>query len=390
MMTRVFLKRGEEARILKGHPWIFDNEIEKVEGNPDVGEAVSVFSHTRRFIGSGFFNPNSRIRIRVYSREDEKPDRDFFQRRISDALSYRRSVLKRESYRLIFGEADLLPGLIVDKFGDYLVLQTLAAGVDRCKELIADALMDALKPRGIYERNDVQVRELEGLPLLTGNLRGSCPTETEIEENGVRFIVDIASGQKTGHFLDQTENHAAIAPIVADKRVLDAFCHTGGFGLHAAHYGAAEVVSVDISLKAIQYLTRNAELNGLSASVKPQVANVFDLLRGLEAKGERFDTIILDPPAFCKSRSMVKSASRGYKEINLRAMKLLTPGGFLVTCSCSYHILPRLFMDIIADAAADGRRSVRIVEIRGQAKDHPILSGYEESQYLKCLILQVM
>lgn len=384
------LKKGEEERIVAGHPWIFDNEIERIEGHPETGEGIPVFSSHRRFIGSGFFSPQSKIRIRIYSREDEKPDREFFMRRIAAAVAYRDLVVKRRSARLVFGEADLLPGLIVDKFENHLVLQTLSAGVDRYKGLIADALEAVVKPEGIYERNDAQVREFEGLSLLSGTLRGSCPAETEIEENGIRFLVDLAAGQKTGHFLDQAENHAAVAPFVSGRRVLDAFCHTGGFGLHAAAYGAAEVVSADISEKAIADLKRNAELNNLSGCIRPEVANVFDLLRGYEERRELFDTVILDPPAFCKSKSMLASASRGYKEINLRAMKVLRPGGFLVTCSCSYHMLPQLFINVIEGAAADVRKSVRIIEVRGQAKDHPVLAGYGESRYLKCLMLQVM
>ena len=389
-MTKVYIRQGREKRIKNGHSWVFDNEIEKIEGESSPGEIVDVYTFKNRFLGRGYINPKSKITVRILTREREEIDREFFRRRIVDAWEYRQRLMDTTSCRVIFGEADFLPALIVDKFGDYLSVQTLALGIDRYKDLIVELLDEIIKPQGIYERNDVQVRELEGLEQKKGFLKGNFETSIDIIENGIKMTVDIENGQKTGHFLDQKENRAALKPYVKGGRVLDTFTHTGGFALHAAHYGASEVVAVDISEHAIEYVEKNAKLNGFDEKIKGVVGNVFDVLKEYQIKGEEFDVVILDPPAFCKSRSALESAYRGYKDINLRAMKILKSGGFLITCSCSHYMIPDIFMEMVRDATRDARKTIRLVESRTQGKDHPILIGADESLYLKCMILQVI
>lgn len=290
---------------------------------------------------------------------------------------------------MVFAESDFLPALIVDKFSNYLVMQTLALGIDRYKYLLADILDDIIKPDGIYERNDVPVRELEGLDQRKGYIKGEFDTNVVMVENGIKFLVDVANGQKTGYFLDQKENRAAIQPFVKGAKVLDCFTHTGAFALHAAHYGAAGVLGIDISEHAVEFARKNAALNGYEDVCQFEVGNTFDVLRKYHKEKNTFDVVILDPPAFTKSRDTVENAIRGYKEINLRAMKIIRPGGYLITCSCSQHIEPELFMDILYTAAIDAKRDVRVVERRSQAKDHPVLLSSKETEYLKCVILQV-
>lgn len=389
-MVNVILRKRKNRRIENGHPWIYDNEIFKIEGTVKPGEIVNVLNHSRAFIGRGYINPNSKIQIRILTREEkEQIDREFFYRRIRDAWEYRKRFSDPGSCRVIFGEADFLPGLVVDKFGDYLVLQSLALGIDQYKELIVELLDEMIQPKGIYERNDVPVRELEGLQQQTGFLKGEFPTTVQMEENGIKMWVDVAEGQKTGYFLDQKENRAAIESVVKGARVLDCFCHTGSFTLHAVHYGAQEVTAVDISEHAVAFVKQNVALNGFADRVKYEVANAFDLLREYEASGEQFDVVILDPPAFCKSASAIEGAKRGYKEINLRGMKIVKPGGFLVTASCSHYMYPELFTEVILDAAADAGKQLRLVNSGYQAKDHPILMNFRESLYLKFYIYQV-
>lgn len=388
------LRRGEEERLKNGHPWVYRTEIASINGTYTPGDIVAVEDYRGRFIGRGYINPASMITVRIltYSRKEEI-DTAFWRRRLTAALDYRRRVLAgtgTDAYRVVFGEADFLPGLIVDKFGSYLVVQTLALGIDRFKETLVEILDELLRPAGIYERNDAPVRELEGLELRTGFLKGPFDPLVIIQENGLKFYVDLAGGQKTGYFLDQRENRAALQSLVRGARVLDCFCHTGGFSIHAAHYGAWEVLGLDISLEAIATARRNAVLNGVDNLCSFEEANVFDALREFERRKERFDVVILDPPAFVKARKALEGAIRGYKEINLRAMKLLSPGGFLVTCSCSYHMPEDLFLEVIQDAALDAHRRLRLLAKRGQAPDHPILLGYDESHYLKCLLLQVI
>ncbi len=388
-MPKITLIPGKEKRVLSGHPWIFRSDIKHADSEIAPGSVVSVFASNGSFLAKAFYNPASQIALRVMSLQDEFIDEAFIRKRVSQALAYRRTFADLHSCRLIFAESDRLPALIVDSFGDVLVLQCLALGMEPFKQMIVSALVDELHPSGIYERNDVPVRSLEGLPQTTGVLYGTVPDRVEMMENGIRFLVDVKEGQKTGYFLDQKENRAAIAPFVRDRDVLDCFTHTGSFALHAGHYGAAKVTGVDISEYACSFAAENAALNGLSDRVSFTCANAFDLLSDASRKGERYDTIILDPPAFTKSRSTVDRAARGYKEINLRAMKMIRPGGFLVTCSCSQHILPHHFLSIVQDAAKDAHVQLRQVEYRTQGRDHPILPQAPETQYLKCGIFQV-
>lgn len=389
LMAKAFLVKNKEKRVEYGHPWIFRSDIENVEGEYNPGDVVDVFSAKRRFLGRGYYNPLSQISIRMLTRIDEKIDGDFLFDRINKAWNYRLRVADPGSCRVVFAESDFLPALIVDKFSDVIVIQTLALGIERFKAEIIDILNGLVKPRGIYERNDVPVRELEGMKQQKGFLSAPFDTKVEMVENGIRFFVDVENGQKTGYFLDQKENRAALKPFVAGGRVLDCFSHTGSFALHAAHYGAGEVLGVDISDHAVLCATENARLNGLEGAAAFKEANVFDFLRTVSDRKEIFDTVILDPPAFTKSRSAVEGAVRGYKEINLRAMKIIREGGFLVTCSCSQHVDNGLFMDIIYNAAQDTGKTLRLVEFRTQAKDHPILLASAETQYIKCAILQV-
>ena len=388
-MVNVILTKRKNRRIENGHPWIYDNEIFKIEGGVKPGDIVNVLNASRTYIGRGYINPNSKITIRLLTREDERIDREFFRRRIEQAWEYRKRFCDPASCRVVFGEADFLPGLVVDKFNDYLVIQTLALGIDQYKDIIVEILDELIQPKGIYERNDVAVREREGLDQRTGFLKGPFETNVQMEENGIKMLVDVAEGQKTGYFLDQKENRASIEPIVKDARVLDCFCHTGSFTLHSLAYGAKEVTAVDISDHAIDFVKKNVALNNFGDRVNYVVANAFDLLREYDERGEQFDVVILDPPAFCKSLSAVEGAKRGYKEINLRGMKIVKPGGFLVTASCSHYMYPEVYTEVLLDAAADAGKQLRLVEYRYQAKDHPILLNFRESLYLKFYIYQV-
>ncbi len=388
-MSDVFLKYGKEKRVYARHPWVFRSDIERADEDVQPGDAVRVLNSKGRFLAKALYNPNSQISLRIVSYRDEEINRAFIFQRIHEAIEYRRSFADLESCRLVFAESDRLPALIVDSFGGVLVLQSLSLGMERFKKDIVDALVEEMHPRGIWERNDVPVRKLEGLEMSTGLLYGDVPDMVEITENGVRFYVDVKEGQKTGFFLDQKENRAAIKPFVKGKRVLDCFTHTGSFALHAGHYGAEEVTGVDISGFACEFAKKNAKLNHLEDRVHFTEANAFDYLAEKSRSGEKYDVIILDPPAFTKTRSMIENAVRGYKEINLRAMKMIVPGGYLVTCSCSQHVLPGMFRDMVADAANDARVLLRQVEFRTQGRDHPILPASPETEYLKCGIYQV-
>ena len=388
-MAKVFLKPGKEKRVYSLHPWVFRSDIDHVDGRFFPGDITDIMSARGRFLARGFYNPNSQIAIRIMTYQDEPVDRELIFRRIHESIDYRKSFADLKSCRLVFAESDRLPALIVDSFDDILVLQCLALGMEQFKQDVVDALVQEMKPRGIWERNDVPVRRLEGLDLTTGLLFGEVPDRVQITENGVRFWVDVKEGQKTGFFLDQKENRAAIAPFVRDKTVLDCFTHTGSFALHAGHFGAKEVTGVDISEYACAFAAENAKLNGLENTVHFVTANAFDLLSEQSRGGEKYDVIILDPPAFTKSRSAVESALRGYKEINLRAMKMIESGGYLITCSCSQHVMPEMFRSMVLDAAKDAKVFLRQVEFRGQGKDHPILPYAAETEYLKCGIYQV-
>ncbi|MBR2796169.1 MAG: class I SAM-dependent rRNA methyltransferase [Clostridia bacterium] len=388
-MATVTLRKTRETRVRGGHPWIYASEIEKVDGAFENGDIVDVADFRGKFIGRGFYNPQSQISLRILTRNDEPCDRDFFARRIRDAWEYRKLLCDPMSCRLIYSESDFLPGLVVDKFADVLVLQSLSLGIERIKDMLCDLLMEIVQPAGIWERSDVPVRRLEGLEQVTGLLRGHVPDEVDMVENGIHFLVDVKQGQKTGFFLDQKQNRAAMAPLCRDARVLDCFCHNGSFALHAAKYGAKSVLGVDISEEALEVARRNAEINGFD-NVTFEARNCFDLLRELTDAGEKFDLVILDPPAFTKNKAAVQSAIRGYKEINLRGLKLVRPGGFLVTCSCSQHVLPEMFQDVVNQAARDAKKRIRLVEFRTQGYDHPILPQSVETKYLKTMIIQVM
>ena len=390
MSAKAILVPGREKRVYSRHPWIFRSDIDKTEGAITPGDVVSVYSARGKILAKAFYNPNSQIALRIMSWKDEEIDRALIFRRVHEAVEYRRSFADLKSCRLIFAESDRLPAMIADAFGDVIVIQCLALGMERFKQDVVDALVEELHPAGIWERNDVPVRKLEGMEMTTGLLYGEVPDRVEMTENGVRFLVDVKEGQKTGFFLDQKENRAAIAPFVKGKRVLDCFTHTGSFALHAAHYGAREVTGVDISEYACDFAAENARLNGVEDRVRFVTANAFDLLAEESREGKKYDVIILDPPAFTKTRSAVESAIRGYKEINLRAMKMVEPGGYLVTCSCSQHVTPDLFRKMVLDAASDARVLLRQVEFRTQGKDHPILPSSPETEYLKCGIYQVI
>ncbi len=388
-MAKVTLRKTRETRVRGGHPWIYASEIEKVEGVFENGDIVDIADYRGKFIGRGFYNPLSQISLRILTRNDEPCDRAFFARRIRDAWDYRKRLCDPMSCRLIYSESDFLPGLVVDKYGDILVLQSLSLGIERVKDMLCDLLMEIVAPSGIWERSDVPVRRLEGLEQTTGLLRGEVPDRVDMLENGIHFLVDVKHGQKTGFFLDQKQNRAAIAPLCPGARVLDCFCHNGSFSLHAAKYGAADVLGVDISEEALEVARENARINGFE-NVRFEAHNCFDLLRELTDAGEQYDLVILDPPAFTKNKAAVQSAVRGYKEINLRGLRLVRPLGFLVTCSCSQHVLPEMFQDIICQAARDAKKRVRLVEYRTQGYDHPILPQSVETKYLKTMIMQVM
>ena len=387
-MKDIILLPGKEKRVWSGHPWIFRSDIARTKGDPQPGDTVRVTASNGRFLAMAVYNPKSQIALRILSRKDETIDEAFIRAKVKAAVDYRRLFADLKSCRVIFAESDGLPAVIVDSFGDVLSLQCLCLGMEKYKDVICDALMDELHPQGIYERGDVPVRELEGLPLVTGVLRGTVPDKVEIVENGVKFLVDVKNGQKTGFFLDQKENRAAIAPFVKGKTVLDCFTHTGSFALHAARYGASHVTGVDISEFACECARENAALNGFD-NVEFVAANAFDFLKEKSVAGEQYDVVILDPPAFTKSRSAVEAAARGYKEINLRGMKLVKNGGYLITCSCSQHMLPNQFKDVVLSAAQDARVQLFQVDYRTQGKDHPILPAAIETQYLKCGIFRV-
>lgn len=391
----VTLKEGQGRAVKAGGPWVYDNEAASIEGAFDDGDIVTVVDFRGRFICQGFINRRSRLLVRVMSRdEDAVIDRDFLRKRVRDAWDYRKATVDTSCCRVIFGEADFLPGLVVDKFSDVLVVQSLALGIDRMKSTILELLTqvlaeDGVTVRGIYERSDAPVREREGLPLRAGFIGVPFDTKVEITENGVRYMVDVAEGQKTGFFLDQKYNRRAIWPICRNARVLDCFTHTGSFALNAGMAGAEGVLGVDASELAVAQARENAALNGLADRVKFQCADVFEFLPELIKKHERFDVVILDPPAFAKSRGAVKNAVKGYRQINLRALQLIKDGGYLVTCSCSHFVDAALLAETVHQAANNVRVRLRQVQARAQSPDHPILFGAEDSSYLKFFIFQV-
>ena len=391
-LNTLYVKKGFEKAIYDGHPWIYKNAIDRVRGDYGPGDLVEIKDWRGKFLGIGYINPASYISARILTRKKEDIDRRFWRKRLERALDFRKklNIDALDAYRLVFSEADFMPGLIIDKFNDYLVMQVLTLGMERLKETIVGIIVDLLPVKGIYQKNDIAVRSIEGLSMVDELLFGEVPDEVIINENGVQFYVNISGGQKTGHYLDQRCNRALLNPISRGARVLDAFCYTGGFGLNAANFGAKSVIGIDASEDAVRTARRNAELNELSEICEYEVANVFDRLRELEEKGLQFDLVVLDPPAFAKNKRAVEGALKGYKEINLRAMKILKSSGFLLTCSCSHHISWDLFEGIILEAAKDAHKSLRVVARTGQPSDHPVLMGFDESLYLKCLLLEVI
>jgi 23S rRNA (cytosine1962-C5)-methyltransferase len=380
----VILTRRGELRVRGGHPWVFRTDVKRAEGVAP-GALVRVLGPEGRPLGFALHSSRSEIRLRMVERSDTLPD-DFLRDRLTAALRFRESMAPGvRTCRLVHGEGDGLPSLVVDRYGEYLAIQTLSQGMEERKDAIVALLVELLAPRGIIERNDPRVRTLEGLEQRVGLLHGEVPETVEVEEGGLVLQADLWRGQKTGLFLDQRENHQMVETY-ARGRVLDAFCYQGGFALHAARV-ASNVLAADVSADALAHVAGNAARNGLD-NVTTREANAFDLLRELEHAGERFDTVILDPPAFAKSKAAVEKAYRGYKEINLRGLKLLRPGGTLVTCSCSYHVHEAEFEELLADAAADANATVTVVEKRRQARDHPVLLGVPETYYLKCFVLR--
>jgi 23S rRNA (cytosine1962-C5)-methyltransferase len=388
MKTVKVNKRGA-ARVKQGHLWIYRSDI--VEVDAAGGSVVTVKDERGNFIGQALFSDTSQIALRFLTQSTEEIDREWWRRRITEAAGRRHVPPETNAYRLIYSEGDLLPSLIVDRYADVLVLQTLSQGTDAVKSMLAEILIEEFAPRAVIERNDARVRELEGLPLIAGVIYGDSPAELEILQHGLRFRVEPLGGQKTGSFLDQRENRLAAriaAQTTKRQRALDCFTFNGAFALHLASV-CENVIGIDISADAVASAQQNAALNAL-ANVEFREANVFDALREMESAGERFDVIVLDPPAFAKNRASLKPAIRGYKEINLRALKLLNPGGVLITCTCSYHVSEELFIEIVAQAALDAHRRVQIVEKRIQATDHPVLLGMPETYYLKCVIAKVI
>ena len=388
MATVTVNKRGA-TRVRHGHLWIYRSDI--VDVDAEGGAVVKVRDERGNFIGQALYSAASQIALRFLTQTTEEIHRDWWRRRIREAVARRQVSADTNAYRLVYSEGDLLPSLIVDRYNDVLVMQTLSQGTETFKSLFAEILIEEFQPRAVIERNDARVRELEGLPLISATIYGDAPEEIEILQHGLRFVVSPGAGQKTGSFLDQRENRLAAraaAQTTTHGRALDCFTFNGAFALHLASV-CEEVVGIDISGDAVAAAKRNAQLNGMR-NVEFREANVFDALREMETVGERFDVIVLDPPAFAKNRASLKSAVRGYKEINLRALKLLHAGGVLVTCTCSYHVAEDLFLEIVDQAANDAHRRVQIIEKRMQASDHPVLLGMPETYYLKCVITRVL
>jgi len=385
----IYLQPKEEIRIEQGHPWVYGNEISQIKGQIKSGDIAYVYSSKGDFIGKGFLNTTSKIFVRILSRvEDEVIDETFFRNLIQKSNRARLDMGFKNSYRVLFAEADGIPGFIVDKYADYLSIQILSLGIDLRKDMFIDLLKDIFNPKGIYERSDVPVRKKEGLPLFKDTVYGVVPDLIQIKENDLIMEIDIKNGQKTGSFLDQQENHNALKPYVKDKIVLDCFSHIGGFGLHAAYHQAKAVTCLDISEHAVNQIKRNAELNHLN-QVDAYKADVFNELRAYQEQQKAYDVIILDPPAFAKKRDDIKKAYKGYKDINLQALKILNPDGYLISCSCSHYMTPQLFLEMLMDASHDAKRITQMIDFRIQSKDHPALLGSDESLYLKCITLKV-
>ena len=389
-MSKIILQAKKQGRIAGGHPWVYANEIGKTEGEYTNGDIVEVFDAHQHFLGKGYINDKSQIIVRLLSRNrDESIDENFFRRRLNEAWAYRQYIGYQKNCRVVFGEADGLPALVVDKFEDVIVIQTLSLGIDKWKTSIVNILSEIFNTEKIYERNDASVRELEGMHQQTGFLKAKFDTRFIMNQDGIKFWVDVAKGQKTGFFHDQRRNRLALQPFVKNASVLDACCYTGSFGMYAAKFGAAEVEAMDISADAINECKANAKLNNFE-QFKFSAVNVFDELKKRCAEKKQYDIVMLDPPAFTKSRKNLAAATKGYKEINLRGIQLVKPGGYLVTSSCSHFIYSEEFKNVIADAAGDAKRILRQVAYNAQSPDHPLIWNIPETHYLKCAILQVL
>lgn len=385
----IYLKKNEEKRIVAGHSWVYANEVERIEGKDKNGSLATVYSRDGRFIGKGYINHASKILVRIFIRNDADDDKALYIDRLKRADDYRRRLGYENCYRMVFAEADDLPALIVDKYGDVLVIQCLSLGIDLRKKMITECLVELFNPTAVYERSDVAVRKKEGLAEIKGELYGKTPGYCQIEENGIKMLVDVKNGQKTGYFLDQKENRfAARKYCKGAENVLDCFCNSGGFSLNAATV-AKSVTSCDISELALQNVRDNARANGIK-NITTLCGDVFEVLRSFRREKRFFDTVILDPPAFCKTADEVKDAYRGYKDINLTAIKIVKSGGFLLTCSCSHYMTLPLFEKMLIEAARESGRIIRSVEVKTQAPDHPSLLCAEETQYLKMFVLQVI
>jgi len=390
-MINVTLGPGKEKRVNAGHPWIYRSEIARIEGEPPPGAVAAVLDHRGKFLGQAMVNLRSQIAGRLLSRVEEPIDGTFVERRIREALARAgRSAAGSGGCRLVFGEGDQMPGLIADRYADLVVIQILTAGMDRLRDDVLGALRRVVQPRAIYERSDASARRLEGLELRKAFAWGTGETGVWMREGDLTFFVEVAAGQKTGFFLDQRDNRQVVRRLARGREVLDCFCYSGGFSISAGAGGAASILGVDISTEALSWAERSAAQNGLGACCRFVSANAFDHLRALGRERRRFGMVILDPPAFTKGREALAGALRGYNEINLRAMKLLDRGGILVTCSCSYHVDAATFLDMLRSAAADAHREFRLLELRTQAADHPILLAAKETQYLKCAILEAV
>lgn len=387
MAYEIYLKKNEEKRIIAGHSWVYANEVARIENKDKNGSLATVYSYDGRYIGKGYINHASKILVRIFIRNDENDGEELYMKRLKEADDYRLRLGYNNCYRMVFGEADNLPALIIDKYNDVLVMQCLSLGIDMRKQMICDCLIKLFAPKGIYERSDVSVRKKEGLEEIKQILYGDVPDYQEICENGIKMLVDIKSGQKTGYFLDQKENRFA-ARKYCKGEVLDCFCNSGGFSLNAATV-ADKVTACDISELALKNVRDNAKLNGFN-NIETLCGDVFEVLRQFRKSKKQFDTVILDPPAFCKSASEVKDAYRGYKDINITAMKIVKSGGFLLTCSCSHYMTSNLFEKMLMEAARESGRIVRSVEVKTQAPDHPSLLCAEETQYLKFFVLQII
>ncbi len=388
-MYSVYLKKGEEKRILTGHAWVYANEVAKIEGKDKNGSLASVFTHDGKFIGKGYINHLSKILVRIFIRdENQVDDKEFYMERLKRANDFRQKLGYDNAYRMVFAESDNLPALIVDKYDEYLSVQFLSLGIDKMKKLIVECLVELFAPKGIYERSDVAVRQKEGLEEVKGVLYGEVPDRVIITENGLKMAVDIKNGQKTGYFLDQKENRYTSRRYAKNGEVLDCFCNSGGFSLNCATV-AKSVTAVDVSKTALDSVEENAELNGLS-NVNTLQGDVFEVLRTFRKENKQFDLVILDPPAFCKSAAEVKDAYRGYKDINVLGMKLVRSGGFLISASCSHYMTLPLFEKMLVESAKESGRTLRQIEIKTQALDHPSLVTAEETSYLKFFVLQVL